>query len=398
MKFLTPKQWTRRQIILMGLGAGIVARLGDEYNRDRNSTLLRQDFINTFTNDPQSIVDTAYDLEADWETEIAQRQEILAATQLQYPQLEYDRDISKWLIQSCKLAVQQYQTGRSNPKYDGALTLLPDYNKNFHRYTQLASFQIEEEILENYWRLSAEFSTVNNTNIMQKTLHDTESKIRQIVRNIAKRRHRTPLFIGFAIASEKANIIAFRGTQTQVEWWHNLQATQNEYLDPTTKKQYGWVHEGYLKIVRERINPILFKAIRQLDPTIPCYITGHSLGGAVATLASLEVALNIPQIRKQIRLYTYAAPRVGDRDFARVHSQLIPNSYRIVNLSDSVPLVPPIKIENYYTNANYAHVGQKWAFTTQFGDVLLNHVVDTYRTAIEAEREVMEQDALNRMM
>lgn len=27
---------------------------------------------------------------------------------------------------------------------------------------------------------------------------------------------------------------------------------------------------------------------KQLDPTIPCYITGHSLGAAVATLVARE--------------------------------------------------------------------------------------------------------------
>ena len=99
-----------------------------------------------------------------------------------------------------------------------------------------------------------------------------------------------------------------------------------------------------------QIKLILLTAVGQLNPTIPCYITGHSLGGAIATLAALEIAINIPQIREQLQLYTYGSPRIGDRNFAQAHSQLIPNSYRIVNLSDSVPLVPPIKIENYYIN------------------------------------------------
>lgn len=382
----------------MGLGAGIIARTTNEYNRDRNFNLQRQALAKGITGDPDSIIDTAYNLEADWKTEIDQRHEILAATQLRYPQVNYNREMSKWLIQSCKLAVQQYKTGRSNLKYDGALTLLPDYNANFHSYTQLTSFQVEEEILENYFRLPEAVSLEDNVNTMEKTLHDAESKIREIVRNIAQRRHRTSLYIGFVIASKTANIIAFRGTQTQIEWWRNLQATQKTYKDLTTGKKYGRVHEGYLKIVRDQIGSLLLNQVRQLDPTIPCYITGHSLGGAVATLAALEIALNVPKIRKQLQLYTYASPRIGDRDFAQAHSQLIPNSYRIVNLSDSVPLVPPITIENYYTKANYAHVGQKWSFTAQFGDVLLNHVVDTYRMAIEAEEETIQSDPFDRMM
>ena len=391
------KHLTRRRLLLMGLGMGITARGTQEYSRDRNSLLQRQAAIDRITNNPQSIISRAYDLEANWETEIAQRQAILAATQLQHPKLNYDREMSKWMIQSCKLAVQQYNTGRSNLRYDGALTLLPDYNANFDSYTQLASFQIEEDILENYFRFYPS-NDLESENTMNRILHDAESRVRTIVRTIAQRRHRTPLFVGFAIASKSSNIIAFRGTQTQIEWWQNLQATQQAYVHLATGKQYGLVHAGYLNLMRRQISSLLLNAVNRLDPNVPCYVTGHSLGGAVATLAAMEIALNVPQIRPQLQLYTYASPRIGDRAFAQAHSQLIPNSYRIVNLSDSVPLVPPITIENNFVRANYAHVGQKWSFTTQFGDVLLNHVVDTYRTAIEAEQETMQTDSLNKMM
>lgn len=388
------KHLSRRQLLLMGLGIGIVARGGSEYSRDRSSFLRRQTVIDAVTNNPQSIIDTAYNLEADWETEVAQRQEILTATQLQPPLVDYNRELSKWLIQSCKLAVQQYNTGRSNPQYDGALTLLPDYNANFKDYTQLASFQIKEDILENYLQW---YDTPTENN-MSRILHDTESKIRTIVRNIAQRRYRTPLFVGFVITSGKNNIIAFRGTQTQVEWWQNLQAAQTEYMHPATGRQYGFVHAGYYRLMRRQIGKLLLDAVNRLDPNLPCYVTGHSLGGAVATLAAMEIALNLPKIRDRLQLYTYASPRVGDRAFAQAHSQLIPNSYRIANISDSVPLIPPITIQNSLVRANYTHIGQKWSFATQFGDVLLNHVVDTYRTAIEAEQEIMQDDPLDRMM
>ena len=391
------KNLSRRQLLLIGLGLGIAARGVSEYSRDRNYMIQDRDAINNITHSPQSIISRAYNLEANWETEIARRQAILTATQLQPPQIDYDREMSKWMIQSCKLAVQQYNTGRSNPKYDGALTLLPDYNANFHDYTQLASFQIKEDILENYFRFS-QFNDLENRNKMNEILHDAESKVRTIVRAIVRRKHRIPLFVGFVITSNKGNIIAFRGTQTQVEWWQNLQATQQAYIHPATGEQYGYVHAGYLNLVRRQITDLLLDAVNQLDRNVPCYITGHSLGGAVATLAAMEIALNVPHIRPQLQLYTYASPRIGDRIFAQTHSQLIPNSYRIVNLSDSVPLVPPIAIENNFVRANYAHVGQKWSFTNQFGDVLLNHVVDTYRTAIEARQEVMQTDSLNTMM
>ena len=298
------ERFGRRKLLLMGLGLGAAARVGDEYNRDRNFDLQIQAIDKAVSKDPNNIIDTAYNLESDWDTEIAQRQAILSGTELQYPTIDYDREMSKWMIQSCKLGVQQYKTGRSNPKYDGALTLLPDYNKNFSSYRQVASFQIEEEIIENYWQLKDSIFNKDNPNSMKKTLHDAESRIREIAQRIVQRRHRTPVFVGFAIASPKGNIIAFRGTQTQLEWWRNLQANQKDYTDSSTGNSYGKVHQGYFKIVREQISSTLLETVRQLDPTVPCYITGHSLGGAVATLSAIEIALNVPEIREQIQLYT----------------------------------------------------------------------------------------------
>ena len=50
------------------------------------------------------------------------------------------------------------------------------------------------------------------------------------------------------------------------------------------------------------------EAISELDPTIPCYITGHSLGGAMAVLAAYDLALNFPQLSSQIRMSCYASP------------------------------------------------------------------------------------------
>ena len=388
----------RRKLLSMGAGAGVVARLINEYHRDRLVRNEQENLIDTFTKNPESIIDTAFNLESEWETEISRREQILSATELVYPNLDYNRDLSTWMIQSCKLAVQQYKTGRNNPRYDGDLTLLPDYNANFHNYQQLTSFQIEEEIVENYLRLESRLVTEDDESSMMTTLHDAESKIRRLLKNIASRSNRHKLFIGFVIASEKSNIIAFRGTQTQVEWWHNLQAIQQDYRDLENNKLYGRVHRGYLTIVRNQINSLLFEAVKQLNPELPCYVTGHSLGAAIATLAAFEIALNFPEIRKNLQLYTYAGPRVGDRDFAQAHSKMIPNSYRIVNLSDFVPLVPPITIDNQFTQATYAHVGQKWGFTSQFGDVLLNHVVDTYRSAIEAQQEIPLENPLDQMM
>ncbi|MBF2078242.1 MAG: hypothetical protein IGR76_06905 [Synechococcales cyanobacterium T60_A2020_003] len=107
----------------------------------------------------------------------------------------------------------------------------------------------------------------------------------------------------------------------------------------------------------------------------------------MAILAALDAALQIPNLKPQLRLYTYANPRVGNIDFVNAYHQHLPNSYRIVNLADTVPLVPPSKL-----NGVYAHIGQKWAFLSQNDDLLPNHQIDTYRHAID---QSAEQQATN---
>ena len=380
--------FTRRQLLLMGIGIGAIARVTSEYIRNHSLNLQRQTIQDLTTMDAENIINTAYGLEKDWETEILQRQETLAAAKkLTKPNIDYDRQTSKLLIKACKLAVQQYKTGTSNSSYDGSLELLPDYDLDFANYTQIASFKIKEEQVENYFRLNEDWAAPEGMNYTDRIIYDIEGTVRKIVQRIVQRQHEADLFIGYILTSKTNNIIAFRGTQTKAEWVQNLRAVQQEYRDLITGKSYGLVHRGFMDIVRQKIGNSLLEVVQQLDPTIPCYITGHSLGSAIATLTALEIALNVPQMREQIQLYTYAAPRVGNSDFTQAHNSLIPNSYRIVNQGDFVPLIPPVKINKPDSNAEYAHLGQKWAFLTQYGDVLLNHIVDTYSQAIAVESE-----------
>ncbi|KAK5965998.1 hypothetical protein GCK32_020300 [Trichostrongylus colubriformis] len=73
--------------------------------------------------------------------------------------------------------------------------------------------------------------------------------------------------------------------------------------------------------------------------TYPDYrvlFTGHSLGGALASLASTMFAHHNPSIGDRIHLITYGQPRVGNYEYAMTHSQLVPNSWRIVHKYDLV--------------------------------------------------------------
>jgi hypothetical protein len=69
-------------------------------------------------------------------------------------------------------------------------------------------------------------------------------------------------------------------------------------------------------------------------------ICGHSVGGALATLLTLDVKLNTPCDAPIV--YTYASPRIGDHLFAGFYNPAIAASYRIANRQDLIPKLPSI--------------------------------------------------------
>ncbi|MEM9450991.1 MAG: lipase family protein [Cyanobacteria bacterium P01_E01_bin.6] len=376
----------RRHFLLAGLGTGLTVSGATEQARIHQVRAQQDRAARKTLAEHLSIMDAAYASELVWDEEVEKRKELLAFTNLTPPTLPYDRDMSKRMIQLCKLAVQQFKTKRSNPNYDGSIDVLPDYRRHLDIYNQLTNFTATQDIIEDY------FKGLDNNNVPVSTndligdtsagqsIKNVELTLRDEIRQILQHRHRITVYSGLALTSSDHNVLVFRGTQTQSEWLKNINASQVDYVSPTGQF-YGAVHEGFYQVTQE-IQPSIAEIAQQLDPSIPCYVTGHSLGAAIATLAAFELVQAVPELKDQIRLYTFAGPRVASPTFATLHSQLIPNAYRIVNVGDTVPLIPPVTMGNTYT-----HVGQEWSFLAQFGDTLLNHVVDTYQIAVDQEVE-----------
>jgi hypothetical protein len=88
--------------------------------------------------------------------------------------------------------------------------------------------------------------------------------------------------------------------------------------------------------------------ISYIPSTATVTITGHSLGGPLATLLSLDLAAHA---QLSLVLYTFASPRTGDLTFHNIFNHTVPNCYRIVNRHDIVPQLPPPLL--------YFHVGDE---------------------------------------
>jgi triacylglycerol lipase len=158
-------------------------------------------------------------------------------------------------------------------------------------------------------------------------------------------------------------IVAIRGTETQMEWWDDFHWD----LVPFTQVANGGnVASGFYDIYKSigtmapgqdasTSAPSAFAAEVKtaattglgtgLDPSdLPMVVTGHSLGGALATLLVAELIAN--QGMKP-QAWTFASPRVGDSRFAACYGGLSTVSWRIYNQVDVVPYFPVDFTESY---------------------------------------------------
>lgn len=166
-------------------------------------------------------------------------------------------------------------------------------------------------------------------------------------------------------------VLAFRGTQEIQDWQTNLNTRfqRTNLSDRRSTPIKGRVHSGFFlawESVSEAIYEQLqrwYKDDRNGHRSPPLWITGHSLGGALATISSVALkAKGVPVSG----VYTYGQPRVGDRTFARQVKTLLPDRYfRFVNYTDVVPRVPtPISLRNPFGGL-YVHSGQLQYFGMQ---------------------------------
>jgi triacylglycerol lipase len=114
------------------------------------------------------------------------------------------------------------------------------------------------------------------------------------------------------IKHEEYVVAAFRGTAEIADWLDNLNAV-------ATPGPLGEVHTGFHRALMDiwlqmKTTIRTFRRTSDKLPDRPLWITGHSLGGAMATLAAATL---IQADETFYGTYTFGSPQVGDRDFAR---------------------------------------------------------------------------------
>lgn len=125
-------------------------------------------------------------------------------------------------------------------------------------------------------------------------------------------------------------VIAFRGTDSFLDWKTNL---MSETVRVDTRLGSVEIHKGFKKAY-DRIGAQLLQDVNCHVPNnTGLYLTGHSLGGALAQIASTHLERD-----NLAACYTFGAPRVGDLSFDRL---VVCPHYRLVNGWDLVTTLPP---------------------------------------------------------
>eukprot|EP00188_Purpureofilum_apyrenoidigerum_P001342 Plantae.Rhodophyta-Purpureofilum_apyrenoidigerum.ctg17283.p1 GENE.Plantae.Rhodophyta-Purpureofilum_apyrenoidigerum.ctg17283~~Plantae.Rhodophyta-Purpureofilum_apyrenoidigerum.ctg17283.p1 ORF type:complete len:818 (-),score=148.80 Plantae.Rhodophyta-Purpureofilum_apyrenoidigerum.ctg17283:91-2544(-) len=176
-------------------------------------------------------------------------------------------------------------------------------------------------------------------------------------------------------------VISFRGTTSGKNLKTDIRIAQRQLnqVIPSTKLESTlparqelmnsklWkasrVHSGfsaaYLSVGKD-----LIAKVKELYETKqrPIFLTGHSLGGSLANLCSLDLYVSLGLQNKEIFVSTFGAPRVGNKPFQMMYDEAIPSCWRIVVGPDMVAKLPRF---------GYKHCGKKVLLTAS-GDLFID--------------------------
>ncbi|WP_338787110.1 lipase family protein [Metabacillus sp. FJAT-53654] len=200
-------------------------------------------------------------------------------------------------------------------------------------------------------------------------------KLRYTIRAFANVEDPSELVFGFIAESQDQIIIAFRG---YAAYPADLLASYDIFQVPYPfVRNGGKTSRGFTCLYQSTRNNLI-RQLNKLSTSKKLFVTGHNYGGALATLAALDIAVNTGF--KNPFVYTYGSPRIGDPVFASRFNQVVKNSIRIVNIHDSFPTFPAKKYPPPFTEEGlyYQHVKTKYPISFQLNNTPRNDAIACY--------------------
>lgn len=145
-------------------------------------------------------------------------------------------------------------------------------------------------------------------------------------------------------------MVGFRGTSNPNSLIRDIVAIKETYPKGKypalfTPKVHKGALQAYLALRDEVFSKIKVELKSRNINTL--YVTGHSLGGALATICAYDCQSEFPDV--EVGMYNFGSIRTGNLPFAMKYNKLVPNTYRIVNNEDFGARFPKLL---------YKHVGK----------------------------------------
>jgi hypothetical protein len=187
--------------------------------------------------------------------------------------------------------------------------------------------------------------------------------------------------------------IAFRGTQTWYDVLSDIDYNQSEYKNKITQttlvgfsnrmRDLGLspsslpkIHTGFSDVY-DTIRDKIMSTLKDVGKDRRIYITGHSLGAAVATICHLDIGNN----GWKPTSYVFAPPRVGNSEFATLVNNSKGTLTNLVNTADIIPTLP-ISVSPNFTNPDdpliFSKCGETVYFTDNWKSLYNNHTLPVY--------------------
>jgi len=157
-------------------------------------------------------------------------------------------------------------------------------------------------------------------------------------------------------------IVAFRGSSSIKDFLQDAECWKEDLI--SNARGTAAVHHGFLEGFNAIDEAVVsrVKIMLGLAPQAKIYLTGHSLGGALALLGALEFSRQGLPVAGVV---TFGQPRVGNKVFAALYdaapsvnqqrpaaATLRDVTFRVVNQNDIVPRTPGLLL-------GYRHCGQE---------------------------------------
>lgn len=206
--------------------------------------------------------------------------------------------------------------------------------------------------------------------------------------------------------SAPAIVVAFRGSESAANWKLNFRMRLETASEPLPRRVM--VHRGFQEGLRaledqfhlsQEVMGTLSGLAADAEsanaaPARALYVTGHSLGGALATLFAAQLCALHQSILPATSVFSFGSPRVGNSAFASFFNEECRlRSFRVAHFYDLAPRVPKLgPLANSFRNppwrVRFKHVGVQVAIN-HHGQLLVQpHWVEMWLLRLLLSRDL----------